>query len=229
MLKVIKSTAALLAYKVYFPLFLLLIAYDGSKPFVEQPFFRDVPFIIVFAVYVFADAFLAPLLKPPARPEPPPDKQVDQANLTMVVAAVRTVLIVSVFEHAKIHVLPPATTLLAIAGSVAMFCGMMLRILSIRAIARYYTAHMRAESDQEIIRGGAYKYIRHPMYSGRLLFVFGFALGLFSVAGMAVALGFLFPAYLRWAMKEERLLLSSLGERYAKYVKETKRFIPFVF
>jgi protein-S-isoprenylcysteine O-methyltransferase Ste14 len=228
MLKAAKKIAVIIAYKVYFPLLLLALAYEGDRPFANQPFVSDPSFIIVFVAFLLGDAVVAPfsMLKT-HRSEPQPDKQVDKANVAIVFGAIRGIIAASVFEHVKIPLLHP-TAPMAIVGSAVLLSGLMLRLWSIRSLAQNYTQHIRAEADQVIVGVGAYRYIRHPIYSGTFLYVFGFALGMSSVAGMALAAGFLLPYYISWALKEERHLASVIGERYRQYLRKTKRFIPFI-
>ncbi len=80
-------------------------------------------------------------------------------------------------------------------------------------------------SGQEVVSKGIYRYIRHPIYVGDLLLLFGFELSLNSWLVVAVAL--MTPVVLRKAVHEEKILIGSLPG-YADYCKTTKRFVPFL-
>ena len=80
-------------------------------------------------------------------------------------------------------------------------------------------------SDQTIISHGLYGYIRHPIYVGDLLLLFGFELSLNSWLVMGVVL--LTPVILWQATREEKKLANTLPG-YDHYRRSTKRFIPFV-
>ncbi len=71
---------------------------------------------------------------------------------------------------------------------------------------------------------GVYTYIRHPMYTGLLLMVFGLAVTLQKPWGVASALALTLFFNLK-AREEERRLLKCYPE-YAEYQARTGRFLP---
>ncbi len=79
--------------------------------------------------------------------------------------------------------------------------------------------------EQNVASNGIYGYIRHPIYVGDLLLLFGVFCALNSwLVLLAVAL----TPYVLWkAVQEERMLIQELPG-YAEYCRQTKRFIPFV-
>jgi protein-S-isoprenylcysteine O-methyltransferase Ste14 len=84
------------------------------------------------------------------------------------------------------------------------------------------------ERTTELIRTGAYRYVRHPMYGSLLLLAWGALLKEPSWTGTALvvaATGFL----LATAIAEETENIRYFGEPYRTYMRETKRFIPFLF
>ncbi len=83
------------------------------------------------------------------------------------------------------------------------------------------------ENTTVLVRQGAYKYIRHPLYSSLLLFgwgVFFKNLSLLSASLALVASAFLAAT----ARVEEMENVQKFGDDYIAYMKKTKRFIPFV-
>jgi protein-S-isoprenylcysteine O-methyltransferase Ste14 len=78
---------------------------------------------------------------------------------------------------------------------------------------------------QAVVSTGVYRYLRHPIYVGDLLLLFGLELALNSWAVFLVLL--LAPVVLRQAIREEGMLARSLSG-YDDYCRRTKRFIPFV-
>jgi protein-S-isoprenylcysteine O-methyltransferase Ste14 len=84
------------------------------------------------------------------------------------------------------------------------------------------------EKTTRLVRSGAYRYIRHPLYASLLALAWGAFLKAPSWLGIllgAVATG---AVYLT-AHVEERENLRSFGAEYAAYMRETRMFIPFVF
>jgi protein-S-isoprenylcysteine O-methyltransferase Ste14 len=84
------------------------------------------------------------------------------------------------------------------------------------------------EKTAELVTTGVYRIIRHPMYSSLLLLAWGVFWKAPSWAGAAlvtIATGGL----LATARVEERENLRFFGPAYAAYMRQTKRFIPFLF
>ena len=77
-----------------------------------------------------------------------------------------------------------------------------------------------------IIQTGPYRFIRHPMYAGALLILWGSIAGHLSVAN--VGIGFVVSlVVLGKIVVEERLLRASFPG-YEQYARTTKAVIPFV-
>ncbi|MBU0561288.1 MAG: isoprenylcysteine carboxylmethyltransferase family protein [Bacteroidetes bacterium] len=72
-----------------------------------------------------------------------------------------------------------------------------------------------------------YRYMRHPQYTGILLFTFGWLVHWPSIVTLALW-PILIVMYTWLAKQEEKQALVEFGEDYIKYAKRTKRFIPFV-
>jgi len=84
------------------------------------------------------------------------------------------------------------------------------------------------ESTTALVIVGAYKYIRHPLYSSLLFLAWGVFCKAPSIPGgilAAVATAFLVTT----ARIEESENAQKFGVEYAAYMKTTRMFIPFVF
>ncbi len=79
--------------------------------------------------------------------------------------------------------------------------------------------------EQAVVSNGPYRLIRHPIYVGDLMLLFGLELALNSWLVLGVLL--LAPIVLRQAVQEEKKLALALPG-YQEYCANTKRFIPFV-
>jgi protein-S-isoprenylcysteine O-methyltransferase Ste14 len=83
------------------------------------------------------------------------------------------------------------------------------------------------ENTSRLVMEGAYRYVRHPLYSTILLGAWGAFLKDVSVAGgllAVLACGFTVAT----AKVEERENLSRFGADYADYMKRTRMLIPLV-
>jgi protein-S-isoprenylcysteine O-methyltransferase Ste14 len=86
----------------------------------------------------------------------------------------------------------------------------------------------KIENTTTLVRVGAYKYIRHPLYASLLLLAWGIFFKDPSWIGGALAVA---ASLFLWATArvEEAENLTRFGASYAAYIKTTKRFIPFLF
>ena len=75
--------------------------------------------------------------------------------------------------------------------------------------------------------GGPYRWVRHPLYFGWALMVFGAA----HMTGDRLAFASLTTIYLVVAIPwEERSLRRSFGDEYARYMRAVRwRMIPFIY
>jgi len=84
------------------------------------------------------------------------------------------------------------------------------------------------EKTSTLVTTGAYKYIRHPLYSSLLFLAWGAFLKHFSWPGLALALLSTLFLFLT-ARRDETECLEHFGEAYRVYMRKTKRFVPFLF
>ena len=113
-------------------------------------------------------------------------------------------------------------------GIIVMVFGFILRQWAISVLGIYFAPTVRIIKKHEIIGIGPYKYIRHPSYTGMLLFLIGFA---FISRSLISLLGIIFPIIGYWyrIKVEEKSLLLHLKKEYKGYMQKTFRLIPFLF
>lgn len=84
------------------------------------------------------------------------------------------------------------------------------------------------EKTSYLVTNGLYRYIRHPMYSS--LFFLGWGIFFKSPSLLDAMLALVCSAFLViTAMTEERENVSYFGQEYVNYIKNSKRFIPYIF
>lgn len=137
-----------------------------------------------------------------------------------------SVVVVVLFDRAGIGELPARAGWFGVAMVAA---GLALRAWGMRTLGRYYTRTLRTVDTQRLVRGGPYRLIRHPGYTGSLLVWVGYALGTGSWAAALVVAALLLAAYGWRISAEERLLLEAFGSEYAEYRRVSKRLVPFVY
>jgi len=119
--------------------------------------------------------------------------------------------------------------LLTIIGVLLSIFGFTLRQISIHILGIYFRTTVEIDEEQPIIKTGPYSIIRHPSYSGIILFFLGY--GLLSENWLCLAACVLLPVVaLSYRIKiEEKALVKELGTKYEEYQTKTKKLIPYVW
>ncbi len=113
-------------------------------------------------------------------------------------------------------------------GIILMVLGIVLRQWAIAVLGRFFSRTLIIQKGQTVVETGPYRYVRHPSYTGALIFFVGFGLALQSW-GAVLALVPIFTVTYGYRMHvEEKLLVAELGEAYVSYTRRTKRLIPYV-
>jgi protein-S-isoprenylcysteine O-methyltransferase Ste14 len=123
----------------------------------------------------------------------------------------------------------PNGRIFALAGVALFAAGLVFRWWAIVTLGRFFTVDVTIEKDHELVQHGPFRWVRHPSYTGVLLAFVGWALTLQNWGAILVALVPIFVAFVRRMNVEEEALSRALGERYAAYMKRTKRLVPFVY
>ena len=93
---------------------------------------------------------------------------------------------------------------------------------------RFDPSLMGVEKTTELVAVGAYRYIRHPIYSSLLYGIWGVFFKQPSWLGFALAaISTLF--LIKTARVEETENMRFFGSAYQDYMKQTRMFIPFLF
>ena len=120
-----------------------------------------------------------------------------------------------------------ATGLRAVAHAAIQLAGVWIAAQGVARIDPLELAGIRHEAAQGLQVTGPYRWVRHPLYLGWMLAVFGAA----HMTGDRLVFAAATTTYLVVAIPwEERSLLKIFGDEYARYVREvTWRMIPFIY
>ena len=120
-----------------------------------------------------------------------------------------------------------ASSALRTAGAVLAIAGALLAIVASRALGKGLSPYPRPSGPAVLVERGPYRWVRHPIYLGGILFFVGFSLA-FSPWALAVCAALA----VIWALKlrvEERMLETRFPE-YRTYRERTRaRLVPFVY
>ena len=120
-------------------------------------------------------------------------------------------------------VLPDAVRLLGVALTIG---GVALSLWSISTLGRHYDLVLEIHADHQLVRGGPFAWVRHPVYTGLALHFIGACL---ATGNMLLSIGTLFvsfPSFYIRAHAEEKLLREQFGEEYDRYVDEVPMLVP---
>jgi len=117
---------------------------------------------------------------------------------------------------------------LFVVGVLMIFLGSVLRRYCWRTLGEYFTGDVRVRPDQPVIRSGPYRLVRHPSYTAGMMMFIGMGLALGSWLSFALLTIATIATYSYRVAVEERALLDTIGEPYSSYMKERKRFIPYI-
>jgi protein-S-isoprenylcysteine O-methyltransferase len=114
-------------------------------------------------------------------------------------------------------------------GVTLMLGGLALRWWANAVLGRFYTSTLRLAEDQQVVRAGPYRLVRHPGYGGVLLLWAGAGLASQNWAVAATILSLMSVAYAYRIRSEESMLQAAFGDEYRSYMQSTWRLVPWVF
>jgi Putative protein-S-isoprenylcysteine methyltransferase len=151
-------------------------------------------------------------------------KNVGSNTLTLT-SWIATMSIPIVLSKLEIGLLPEWVFYLGIA---AMAAGIVFRQWAIAVLGRFFSGVIGVQDQQKVVKSGPYRWIRHPSYTGVLIFIVGMGLALQSWAAVLANIAVFAIAYGSRIYIEEKVLVRELGEDYVEYRKHTKRVIPYL-
>jgi protein-S-isoprenylcysteine O-methyltransferase Ste14 len=123
----------------------------------------------------------------------------------------------------------PAHPWAVVVGTIMFFAAMWVFRRTHKELGRNWSVTLEIRHQHELVCGGPYTLVRHPMYTSFLLMGLGQAFLLSNWAvGLAGLIGFAVLFFLR-VDKEERMMLEIFGRRYRDYMERTKRIIPYLY
>jgi protein-S-isoprenylcysteine O-methyltransferase Ste14 len=112
-------------------------------------------------------------------------------------------------------------------GVVLNVAGLLFAVWARIYLGRNWSGVVAIKEDHELITGGPYSMVRHPIYTGLLLAFVGLAVARGewrSILGVVIAAG----AFWRKLRTEERWMRERFGDRYQTYSQRVSALIPFV-
>ena len=104
--------------------------------------------------------------------------------------------------------------------------GMLFSVWARVHLGRNWSAVVTIKDGHELIDTGPYALVRHPIYTGLLIAIFGSAMASGEWRGVLAVL-IAFAALWRKLQLEERWMTERFGERYVAYRQRVPALIPF--
>ena len=188
------------------------------------------PYAVAFWV-ALAWAFGGELRLDYGRRPSPSDAAQDRGSYGLVLMGNWILTVVAFFVAADIRALSidPPRLILFWTGVALLVAGGALRRHCFRMLGRSFTTRVQVRPGQAIVETGAYRWVRHPSYSGALLMYLGIGLALDNWASLAILVFGTAALYSYRVRVEERALRGTLGQAYEDYMQRTTRFVPFLF
>jgi protein-S-isoprenylcysteine O-methyltransferase Ste14 len=112
-------------------------------------------------------------------------------------------------------------------GLVLFALGLAFAVWARIHIGRNWGTPMTKKDEPELVTGGPYHLVRHPIYSGLLVAGVGTAVALGWMSLTVVALAGIY--FLYGARVEERDMAEQFPDKYPEYKRSTKMLVPFIF
>jgi protein-S-isoprenylcysteine O-methyltransferase Ste14 len=114
-------------------------------------------------------------------------------------------------------------------GSAIVLFGILFRGWAVWTLRNYFTLSVQVSENQHIVQSGPCRFLRHPAYTGGVLRLIGFPIGLCSLPGLLAAIVIAALVYGYRIRIEERLRKAQFGKEYEEYASHTWRLLPFYF
>lgn len=108
-------------------------------------------------------------------------------------------------------------SVVAVTGMLLMAAALGLRVEALRQLAQFYSEAIVIFENHQVVSTGVYRILRHPLHLSLMIEAGGLAMLSQSMVAVPFLCAVLIVAMWR-NVREERLLLQSLGSDYARYV-----------
>ncbi len=113
----------------------------------------------------------------------------------------------------------------AAVGAVLTLVGLLFTVWARIYLGRNWSGEATIKADHELITGGPYRLVRHPIYSGLALAIFGSALAIGEWRGV-LALVLALIAIVHRIIVEERFMRQQFGAAYDAYAQRVRALVP---
>ena len=113
------------------------------------------------------------------------------------------------------------------AGAALVAAGLLFAVWARVHLGRNWSGIVTVKQDHELVTGGPYAIVRHPIYSGLVLAFIGSAIANGEWRGV-VAVAIVAAAFWRKLRVEERWMGEQFGAEYERYRRRVPALVPFL-
>lgn len=114
-------------------------------------------------------------------------------------------------------------------GITLIVFGLIIRWMAIQKLSGLFTVKISIMEGHKLITSGVYKYIRHPSYTGMIIYYIGLGLLMHNFISFGILIVLPLSAILIRIHYEEKALEIHFKDQYAEYKKKSCKLIPFIF
>jgi len=104
----------------------------------------------------------------------------------------------------------------------------LLRWIAVLSLGKQFNVSLSIIKNQNLKTNGVYKYIRHPSYTGLLIYYLGLAIMMQNVFSLVLLIVFPFIAVINRVKIEEKMLSGCFKQDYKIYSSKTKKLFPLI-
>lgn len=104
--------------------------------------------------------------------------------------------------------------------------GMIVRQTAINTLKEFFTVQVAISPEHKLIDTGLYHYIRHPSYTGIIIYMVGLSVSLSNWISILLLLIPVFGVIMYRIGIEEAALINAFGKQYEDYRKRTGKLLP---
>ena len=121
----------------------------------------------------------------------------------------------------------PHTPEIQAVGTVLCAVGIAFAIWARIHIGKNWSSGPSVQEDHQLVTSGPYRLVRHPIYTGMLLALFGSA---FISGSIGICIFIFVGLRFVWRVNtEEKIMIELFPQQYPEYKKRTKALIPFIW
>jgi protein-S-isoprenylcysteine O-methyltransferase Ste14 len=118
---------------------------------------------------------------------------------------------------------------LRVVAIIVLVSGLAIRATAILSLGKAFSPNVAIRNNQTIYRGGLYRWLRHPAYTGSLVSFLAVGIDTRNWTTLIVIVAPITAAFLYRIHVEEAALNEAFGAEYATYSETTWRLIPGIY